>query len=208
MDLREPASCAVDVASGTLAGGTGRYAKRMSDLRGLYADARAFELALEQAGDPIVYEVSEFRPSVDAGDVIFGITRMRPGRVGAEFFMTRGHIHARADRPEVYYGQSGVGLMLMESPHGETRAVEIGPQVICYVPPYWIHRSVNTGEEDLVMMFTYPADADQDYAIIERSRGMRHRVVVDGAKGWALIDNENYVPRPPEDVRELLGRPA
>jgi glucose-6-phosphate isomerase len=133
---------------------------------------------------------------------------MRPGRIGAEFFMTRGHIHARADRPEVYYGQKGVGVMLMESPQGETRVVEIGPQIICYVPPYWIHRSVNTGEEDLVMMFTYPADSGQDYEIIERSRGMRHRVVADGAKGWALIDNRDYAPRPRETVRQLLGHPA
>src|SRR5919109_527713 len=151
MSRREPASCAVELESGTMGGGTGRYVKRMSDLRGLYADERALELALEQSGDPIVYEVSEFRPSADAGDMIFGVTRMSPGKIGAEFFMTRGHIHARADRPEVYYGQKGAGLMLMESPQGETRVVEIGPQIICYVPPYWIHRSVNTGDEDLLM---------------------------------------------------------
>ena len=208
MNLREPASCAVELASGTMGGGTGRYVKRMSDLRGLYADERALELALEQSGDPIVYEVSEFRPSVDTGDMIFGMTRMSSGKIGAEFFMTRGHIHARADRPEVYYGQNGVGLMLMESPQGETRVVEIGPQIICYVPPYWIHRSVNTGDEDLLMMFSYPADSGQDYEIIERSRGMRHRVVVDDAKGWTLIDNENYIPRAPEAVRQLLRHPT
>jgi glucose-6-phosphate isomerase, archaeal len=208
MDLREPASCAVEIASGTLLGGTGRYDKRMSDLRGLYADDLAFNLVLEQTDDPIVYEVSEFRPSVDAGDVIFGITRMCPGKIGREFFMTRGHIHARADRPEVYYGQKGVGLMLMESPQGETRVLEIGPQIICYVPPYWIHRSVNIGEEDFVMMFSYPADSGQDYGIIERSRGMRHRVVADDAKGWAVVDNENYIPRSPEAVRRLLGHRA
>ncbi|MDW6025928.1 glucose-6-phosphate isomerase [Mesorhizobium sp. BAC0120] len=208
MKLREPASCAVELASGRMTGGTGRYVKRMSDLHGLYEDERAFQLALDKAGDPIAYEVSEFRPSADAGDMIFGLTRMSPGRIGAEFFMTRGHIHARADRPEVYYGQKGVGLMLMESPQGETRVVEIGPQVICYVPPYWIHRSVNTGAEDFVMMFSYPADSGQDYGIIERSRGMRHRVVADDSKGWALIENEHYVPRSAEAVGQLMRHPA
>jgi glucose-6-phosphate isomerase len=206
MNLREPASCRVETDSGTMAGCTGRYEKRLSDLRGLYADARAFQSMLEQAVDPIVYDVAEFRPSADAGDMIFGLTRMSPGRIGAEFFMTRGHIHARADRPEVYYGQKGSGLMLLESPEGETRAVEIGPQVICYVPPFWIHRSINTGDEDLVMMFSYPADSGQDYGIIERSRGMRHRVVADsGASGWALAENADYLPRPQPVVEQLLG---
>ncbi|MFK0693018.1 glucose-6-phosphate isomerase [Mesorhizobium sp. IMUNJ 23033] len=205
MNLREPASCTVETTSGTMAGGTGRYEKRMSDLRGLYADERAFESILEQAGDPIVYDVSEFRPSAEAGDMIFGLTRMSPGKIGAEFFMTRGHIHARPDRPEVYYGQKGWGLMLMESPQGETRAIEIGPQVICYVPPFWIHRSINTGEGDFVMMFSYPADSGQDYGIIERSRGMRHRVVADSASGWILVENADYIPRPHQAVQRLLG---
>ena len=27
--------------------------------------------------------------------------------------MTRGHIHAKANRPETYYGESGEGLMLL-----------------------------------------------------------------------------------------------
>jgi glucose-6-phosphate isomerase len=205
MDLREPASCTVEKASGSMVGGTGRYEKRMSDLRGIYADEHAFEALLEQAGDPIVYDVSEFRPSADAGDLIFGLTRMSPGKVGDEFFMTRGHIHARPDRPEVYYGQKGSGLMLLESPDGETRTIEIGPQVICYVPPFWIHRSVNTDAEDLVMMFSYPADAGQDYGIIERSRGMRHRVVADSVRGWTLVENADYVPRPHRAVRRLMG---
>ena len=52
---------------------------------------------------------------------------MSPGKVGDEYFMTRGHIHKQADRPEIYYGQKGSGLMLMESPEGEVRIVAIEP---------------------------------------------------------------------------------
>jgi len=44
---------------------------------------------------------------------------MEPGRIGNEFFMTRGHIHAKGNRPETYYGESGKGLMLLESPEGQ-----------------------------------------------------------------------------------------
>ena len=86
--------------------------------------------------------------------------------------------------------------MQLESPEGETRVVEIGPQAVCYVPPYWIHRSINLGEDDFVMLFSYPADAGQDYAIIERAGGMRHRVLA-APDGWTLADNPGYRPRTP-----------
>ena len=119
--------------------------------------------------------------------------------------MTKGHIHARADRPEIYYGQAGHGLMLMESPAGETRVVAVGPQAICYVPPYWIHRSVNVGADDLVMVFSYPADAGQDYDIIARAGGMRSLVVDDGASGWTLIDNPGYRPRSRAEIDRILA---
>jgi glucose-6-phosphate isomerase len=204
MPLSEPQSCQIDPAAGKMTGATGRYQKRLADLAGLYAEADAFAALVARDGARIVYDVADFRPSAAQGDLIFGITRMSPGRVGDEFFMTRGHIHARTDRPEIYYGQQGHGLMLMESPAGETRVIEIGPQTVCYVPPYWIHRSINVGETDFVMMFAYPADAGQDYGIIEKSQGMRHRVVQDGKNGWRLVENTDYRPRAAATVAALL----
>jgi glucose-6-phosphate isomerase len=204
MHLREPAIFPVSVSSGRLGNASGQYAKRLSELAVLYADQAAFMAGLE-AGDRTVYDVTDFRPSSRDGDMIFGVTRMSPGRIGNEFFLTRGHIHARADRPEIYYGEVGNGVMLLESPEGEIRALPIGPRDICYVPPFWIHRSVNVGNTDLVMTFAYPADAGQDYAIIERSGGMRSRVVADG-DGWALADNTGYRPRSLSDVSTLYAK--
>jgi glucose-6-phosphate isomerase len=206
MNLAEPATCSISMLAGTMTGSTGRYAKRLSDLRGIYADDAALTALIQTTGDPVVYDVCDFRPSADPGDLIFGVTRMSPGKVAREFFLTRGHVHAKANRPEVYYGQKGFGVMQLESPDGETRIVEIGPQTICYVPPFWIHRSVNTGMDDLLMMFSYPADSGQDYGIIERSRGMRHRVVSDGAEGWTLVENPDYVARAPSEIAKLFER--
>ncbi|WKL39712.1 glucose-6-phosphate isomerase family protein (plasmid) [Sinorhizobium meliloti] len=105
------------------------------------------------------------------GDIIIGVTRMEPGKIGDEYFMTRGHIHARPNRPEMYYGEAGVGVMLLESPYGEIRTIEIRARTMCYVPPFWIHRSVNVGLEPLVMTFSYPADAGQDYDVIAKAGG-------------------------------------
>lgn len=204
MALSDPVRLVIDTAEGGLAGATGHYEKRLSELAGLYLDAAAYAAAVARSGDPVVYMVDDFRPSASAGDMIFGVTRMLPGKIGDEFFLTRGHIHAKANRPEIYHGQAGRGLMLMESPEGETRVIEITPNAVCYVPPYWIHRSINVGGDDLVMAFSYPADAGQDYGIIARSNGMRKRVLDDGKGNWMLADNGDYRPRTASEVEGLM----
>ena len=196
MALREPGVCRVDVAAGALVGATNRYVKTLADLDGVYEDEAAFAALRREAGDVPVYEVTDFKPSADAGDMIIGVTRMVPGRVGREFYVTRGHIHANPNRPEMYYGESGRGVMLLESPDGEVRTVEILPRTMCYVPPFWIHRSVNVGDEDLVMTFAYPADSGQDYDIIAR------------AGGWTAVDNAAWRPRPREVVDAILAKTA
>ncbi|WP_433616224.1 glucose-6-phosphate isomerase family protein [Dactylosporangium sp. CA-139114] len=175
---------------------TGRYEKRLADLDGLFADAGAFAARLAQEADRVIYHVDEFRPSEAAGDLITGISTLSPGKVGDEFHMTRGHIHAKHDRAEIYHCLAGHGLMLMETLDGRTVVTELRPGVIAYVPPVHIHRSVNVGDTDLVTVFCYPADAGQDYGIIARAGGMRHLAVGGtGAEPWRLEENPNYVAR-------------
>lgn len=197
-----PTAHRIDPLTGEMSGATGHYEKRLGDLGGLYADQAAFEQALAAGADRVVYRVCETRPEQTHGDLIFGTTWMEPGRIGDEFFMTRGHIHARANRPETYYGESGSGVMLMESPEGEVQILEISKRVLVYVPPMWIHRSVNTGDTPLVMSFCYPCDSGQDYDIIARSGGMARRIVADGT-GWKAVDNRDYRPRSPDEVARV-----
>lgn len=205
MELYEPRRAAVSAERGTLENGNARYVKTFRDLEGLYADADAFAELLAARGDEIAYEVTTLTPEPTGADLISGVTRMAPGKVGDEYFLTRGHIHARADRPEVYFGQKGLGVMVMESPEGEVRVAEIGPQTVLYVPPYWIHRTVNVGAGEFVMFFAYAADAGQDYGIIARSGGMKVRIVDDGRGGWREIANAGYRPRSPEEVAAILA---
>lgn len=195
MKLFEPGKCRVDVAQGRLEGASNRYVKLISELADLYEDDEAFSRLVAEKGSSVAYEVTDFKPSANAGDMIIGVTRMEPGLVGREFYMTRGHIHARPNRPEMYYGERGRGVMLLESPSGEIRTVEIAPRIMCYVPPYWIHRSVNVGDQPLVMTFAYPADSGQDYDIIGKAGGMKSRIVTDGKGGWMAVDNATYKPR-------------
>ena len=86
------------------------------------------------------------------------------------------HQHQKAECAETYFGLSGEGILLLESPDGDVEVREIRAGIMVYVPPYWIHRSVNTGNTDLVFLFNYPSDAGQDYGIIERNR--------ECGKGW------------------------
>lgn len=204
MIFAEPRLCTISVAKGVLENGDGHYRKSYRDLTGLYADTAAFDAILAEKANQIAYEVTSYTPGDKTSDLIMGVTRMAPGRVGREFYLTRGHIHARGDRPEVYYTLSGRGIMQMESPEGEVRLVEMGPQQICYVPPFWIHRSVNVGNDDLVMFFSYPADSGQDYGIIERSGGMRVRIMDDGQGGWRAEDNPDWRNRSPQEIRAIL----
>lgn len=188
---------------GTLSGHSHRYEKRLSELAGLYADGQAFEDTL-RGGDRVVYTVEDYRPSRASGDLCFGVTHMLPGRIGDEFFMTRGHIHAIANRPETYRGEAGRGVMLLESPEGEVVTLDIAPGATLYVPPYWIHRSVNTGGDPLVMSFVYPADSGQDYGIIARSNGMRVRIVAEGS-GWAAAPNPLWRPRSAAEIAAIFA---
>ena len=183
-----PVGVAIDPESGAVAPSTGRYTKRLSELRGLYRDTAALDAMLASNGDSVAYEVIEFRQ--EGSDLFFGTTTMYPGRVGDEFFMTRGHFHERRDRGEVYYTQSGQGLLLFESRDGETRSVEMKPGVCAFIPPDWAHRSINTGSQPLVFVWVCNPDAGHDYAEILK-RGMR-KLVVSRANGVELVPNPNF----------------
>lgn len=206
MRLREPGLCTVDVERGELKGATNRYVKTLRGLEGLYEDQAAYSSLLAKMADEIVYEVTDYKPSTMSGDMIIGVTRMIPGKVGNEYFLTRGHIHAKPNRPEMYYGEKGTGIMLLESPEGEIRTIEIAPRTMCYVPPFWIHRSVNTGPGELVMTFAYPADSGQDYDIIAKAGGMRNRIIDDGKGGWKAVENKQYRVRPDHLIAELQAK--
>lgn len=190
-----PASVLIAPATGEMTGRTRRYEKRYDDLAGLFADEAAYADIARTRGAEVAYQVDEFRPSDRAGDIIFGTSTLYPGRVGNEFIFTRGHIHAVSDRPEIYFCQSGHGVMLMELADGTVRAEEMTPNSVVYVAPHWIHRSVNVGTEPLITLFCYPADAGQDYEIIARAGGMRDLIVAGSDGGWRQVPNPRYRPR-------------
>lgn len=183
-----PEGIAIDATTGAMTPETGRYSKRLSDLSGIFRDARAFAAAIEAGGDPLVYEVVEYRR--DCSDLFFGTTTMQPGKVGDEYYMTRGHFHRRRDMGEVYYTQHGEGVLLLQSRDGETATVAMRPGVCAFIPPDWAHRSINTGDDRLVFVWVCNVEAGNDYAGIA-AHGMR-RLVVERHGRADLIDNPAF----------------
>ena len=117
--------------------------RRLSDLRGSFADAAAYEAALAQ-GDPILYQVSAVEPATGDGQLHYGLGILQPGRIGDEYYLTKGHYHSHRPAAEIYIGLQGEGAMLLEDEaSGESRLVPLLPHSVVYVPGHTAHRTVN-----------------------------------------------------------------
>lgn len=58
---------------------------------------------------------------------------------------------------------------------------------------YWVHRSVNVGDDPFVTLFCYAADAGQNYGLIADAGGMAQLVVADGNGGWTTRPNPDHI---------------
>lgn len=161
----QPFSRSIDLATGRIPGISEITSRRLADMRGWYADASA-EAALAER-NPLIYEVhyGYDAPSIE-GQLGFCTTILYPGRVGDEYFMTKGHYHAKADRAEIYYGLQGEGVLLLQTRDGATSTQRILPGVAAYIPAYHAHRTINVGAGNFVFLSVYPADSGYDYSSI------------------------------------------
>jgi len=163
--------------------------RKLSNMKGMYNDDDAFRKMLEK-GDPLAYEFYELGAPEHPGDLAFGTSITYPGKVGNEYFMTKGHFHTILDTAEVYYCLKGHGFMLMESPEGDWKAEELTPGKVVYVPKRYAHRSINVGNEPFITFFVFRGDAGHDYGTIE-TKGFRKLIVeVDGKP--AIVDNPKW----------------
>ena len=161
----------------------------LSDMTNMFLDDAAFDAALK-AQNQLVYEFYELDLPNTPGDLCFGTSIVYPGKVGNEYFMTKGHFHTILDTAEVYYCLSGNGYMLMENPEGDWDAKLMTPGKAVYVPARYAHRSINVGNEPLVTFYVFRADAGHDYGTIE-SMGFRKLIVEKEGKP-AIIDNPKW----------------
>ena len=190
MPLITPFVTEVDFASGELSAPGYVIQRKLSDMANMYADRDEAARIMVAEGDRLIYEVQGVELPVEEGQIPHCTTRITPGRIGAEYHMTKGHYHARREQGEVYFGLSGRGYLVMQTETGETSVQEMVAGSAAYVPPYWAHRTVNVGDEDFVFFSVWEARAGHDYGTIERD-GFRKLVVLrDGQP--AVVDNPKY----------------
>ena len=163
---------------------TNHQIRRLSDMSEMFEDQESVRSILRH-NNPVIYEVYEVTNSSGEGDLSFATTHLKPGTIGQEYYMTKGHLHKKRSRAEVYIGVEGRGVILLEK-DGKTHHREIHPRGVVYVPPGWAHRAVNVSPSDLVFLAVYPSDAGHDYEHVARF-GFGVRVLRDPVAGYRLV---------------------
>jgi glucose-6-phosphate isomerase len=167
--LIEPFGLQCDLLEGVIDSSENPIVRRASDMRGYYADEAALERLISLEGDPVHYEVFEGPVPEEYGQIRFCISKLYPGVVGDECFMTKGHYHATVATGELYLCLKGRGLLVLKLADGTCRTEELVRGRLVYVPPYWAHRSINTGSDPLISLCIYPGDAGHNYGDIKKA---------------------------------------
>lgn len=175
--LIEPFTVQIDLDTGQMPGATNHLIRRASDMKGYYRDEAALQRLIHEHNNPLHYEVFEVPVPEEDGHLMYCISTLQPGRVGDECFMTKGHYHTRVNTAETYLCLRGTGYMLMKTADGQWRTQRMRRGLMVYAPPYWAHRSINTGDEPLVSYCVYPADAGHNYGDIA-TEGFPRRVYI------------------------------
>lgn len=142
--------------------------RKLKNLAGIFQDEEAFSaMDLEQTA----YTVQAWLPVKEgtSGGLFFGTTNLMPGKVGDEYFMTKGHFHTQSDRAEFYWGVQGNGMLILMDRNRRTWAEELFPGSLHYIPAHVAHRVANTGNSTLIFGACWPSDAGHDYEEIARN---------------------------------------
>ena len=188
MDLIKPIRSLIDMDTGVMKNCDSIIERRLSDMRRMYADGEILKRLILQENQ-LVYRVYEVRIPEEEGQLAYSTTILYPGKVGREYFMTKGHFHLR-ETAEIYFCLSGQGYLLTQNNQGEVHTVQMNSGVLGYIPPGWGHRTLNTGPEEFVFLAVYPADAGHNYRVIEE-KGFAG-IMVEEKGHPELKDNPGY----------------
>lgn len=156
-----------------------KITRKISDLRGIFEDETAFEA---MNPDLIAYYVSSTFPVREGtpGGLFMGITYLMPGKVGNEYFMTKGHFHSNIDRAEFYWGVEGEGMLILMNEARDVWAERMYPGSLHYIPGGIAHRVANVGNGVLTFAASWPSDAGHNYEAIAQQGFARRLKEVDG----------------------------
>ena len=153
----------VDYKNGNIVGQEVQHAtKYLKDLTYIFEDKEAFN---RMSGNKAIYKVQYLMPVKEEteGGLFYGNTIIEAGKVGDEFFMTKGHFHSTANRGEFYWGIQGQGILLLMDKKRNVRGEKMVHGSLHYIDGYIAHRVVNTGDVPLNFGACWPSDAGHNY---------------------------------------------
>ena len=188
MNYFEPFNSYIDLEEMKLSPGGNLVIRKLSDIVDVFQDKEAVKEALKE--NPIIYKVYNVQIPEESGHLQHCISIVYPGKIGNEYYMTKGHFHKIKDTAEIYLTLKGRGKLVMQTPDQKSKVLNMKEGSISYIPPYWAHRTVNTGDKPLIFFGVYRGDAGHNYGIIEE-KGMSVIIVEEGDK-TAIKNNLAY----------------
>jgi len=187
MNLLNPFYTQVDFTNGSFEPYEKAKKCYLSDLKGFFYFKKKLQEELNKE-DKLVYEVYSRQVPLEAGNLLHCITKIHPGNVGGEFYMTKGHFHQKLENAELYLCTAGRGVLNMQGIHGENSYINMTTGVWSYIPPGWGHRTINIDiNKPFIFISVWPADSGYDYdRILEK--GFSNIFVKDlNKKGYRVI---------------------
>jgi glucose-6-phosphate isomerase, archaeal len=167
-----------------------KYAqRRLSEMQEYFSDREAIKSILV-GSNPLIYEYWEMEYAGVGNGVSFGMTRIQPGQIGNEYYLTKGHFHADGLGDEMHHTLGGQGIALLLDREENTTYMEMQPGRMCYYPGHLAHRTINTGLDPLIFVGIWPPHIVHDYETLKRSGFPR--LVVPGQTGPELINNPRF----------------
>lgn len=152
--------------TGQLSGDAVRSTRTVGDLLDYWGDRDA----AQAIADTPLYETETYfsKPDGTEGAILWGSTRLFPGNVGGEYFMTRGHWHLKPTHGELIIVVSGTGLIALMDQDRVTTTVTLQPGTTYHIDGTLAHRTINIGNEPLVFWCAWAADCGHEYDSILR----------------------------------------
>jgi len=182
-----PISLQLDLFTGLFVSGPPIIERRLSVMGLMFYDQDAVAKA-SQVEDVLIYDMFHYYFETSLSDMSTAVSRIQPGKIGDEYFMTKGHFHAVNNQPEIYFCLSGEGYLLLETREGEFRAERWTQGTLTHIPPQWAHRVVNTGKDILFYISAFHKSAGHEYGLIEQCGFAQVLVERDG--------NPVFIPNP------------
>ncbi len=167
-----------------------KYIQRhLSEMQDFFSDSEAIKYVLTQS-DPLIYEYWEMEYAGSGNGISFGMTRIQPGQIGNEYFLTKGHFHADGLGDEMHLTLDGQGMVLLLDREEKSTCMEMQSGRMCYYPGHLAHRTINTGIEPLVFVGIWPPHIVHDYETLKRNGFPK--LIVAGQSGPELINNPRF----------------